>query len=74
MGNAFSLTPGFSPVPTGGKGENRFNGFSAAGKPLKRLVFRAASPTRLKPGVNETNRLITFMRASANNSNVRSIA
>ena len=31
--------------------ENRFNGFTCAGKPLKRLDRHAISNTRLKPGV-----------------------
>jgi hypothetical protein len=35
--------------------KNRFNGFSRAGKPLKRLACRLASGTRLKPGVNESD-------------------
>jgi hypothetical protein len=33
--------------------ENRFNGFPAAGKPLKRLAFMPHLNTRLKPGANE---------------------
>jgi hypothetical protein len=52
MSGAFSLTPGFSPVPSRG-GENRFNGFLAGGKPLKRLVHSSCFFTQLKPGVNK---------------------
>jgi hypothetical protein len=36
--------------------KNRFNGFPCVAKPLKRLKHRAAIHTRLKPGVNETNK------------------
>jgi hypothetical protein len=57
MNNAFSLTPGFSPVIAGGEDQNRFNGFSRAGKPLKRLARRDAFITRLKPGANENEKL-----------------
>jgi hypothetical protein len=57
-GSVFSLTPGFSPVTVPGKEKNRFNGFPAADKPLKRLVLRAAFHTRLKPGVNKTNQTV----------------
>jgi hypothetical protein len=53
MSNAISLTPGFSPVMSGPVDQNRFNGFSRARKPLKRLAHRNAFATRLKPGVNE---------------------
>jgi hypothetical protein len=52
MSNAISLTSGFSPVPDGKTNQNRFNGFSRAGKPLKRLTCQPVSSTRLKPGVN----------------------
>jgi hypothetical protein len=55
MSNAISLTPGFSPVTAGKIFPNRFNGFSRADKPLKRLVGRRASLTRLKPGVNQSD-------------------
>jgi hypothetical protein len=55
MSNAISLTPGFSPVTVGKTIQNRFNGFPRAGKPLKRLVYRNATSTRLKPGVNESD-------------------
>jgi hypothetical protein len=34
--------------------KNRFNGFSRAGKPLKRLTLLDAFITRLKPGVSES--------------------
>ena len=37
----------------GRENENRFNGFSAAGKPLKRLAYSMTVHTRLKPGVNK---------------------
>jgi hypothetical protein len=57
MNNTISLTPGFSPVPAGQADQNRFNGFSRADKPLKRLAHRATLNTRLKPGVNE-NRFV----------------
>jgi hypothetical protein len=56
MKNALSLTPGFSPVISGGDHQNRFNGFFRAGKPLKRLARRGAFNTRLKPGANESER------------------
>jgi len=49
----FSLTPGFSPVLERRRKENRFNGFSSAAKPLKRLNHSWYCTTRLKPGVNE---------------------
>jgi hypothetical protein len=63
MCRTFLLTPGFSPVMAGDKRGNRFNGFSAGAKPLKRLVPRRACPTRLKPGVNETAMVATRFRA-----------
>ena len=47
------LTPGFSPVTGENERQNRFNGFSCAGKPLKRLACLNAFTTLLKPGVNE---------------------
>jgi len=50
----FSLTPDFSPVKKQARHKNRFNGFSSAKKPLKRLANRPASNTPLKQGVNET--------------------
>jgi hypothetical protein len=53
MRNAISLTPGFSPVRAGKERQNRFNGFSRAGKPLKRLAHPDTFTTRLKPGANE---------------------
>ncbi len=53
MSSTFSLAPGFSPVKADAERENRFNGFSPAGKPLKRLVGIRHPDTRLKPGVNE---------------------
>jgi len=53
MSNAISLTPGFSPVMVGKTIQNRFNSFSRHGKPLKRLAYRHATSTQLKPGVNE---------------------
>jgi hypothetical protein len=65
MGDRFSLTPGFSPVPLAAGRKNRFNGFSGAGKPLKRLVVCAAGHnTRLKPGVNETGEMVVHLRRS----------
>jgi hypothetical protein len=57
--NTVSLTPGFSPVMAGKEDQNRFNGFSRAGKPLKRLARRSTFTTRLKPGVNESHWRIT---------------
>jgi hypothetical protein len=54
MNRAFSLTPGFSPVQLRKSVQNRFNGFLAGGKPLKRLAHSRFFVTRLKPGVNET--------------------
>jgi hypothetical protein len=62
MNNLFSLTPGFSPVSTDRKTGNRFNGFCAFGKPLKRLTCLVTFHTRLKPGVNETTKLVTLPR------------
>jgi len=54
MGNAILINTRLQP----GAGEegkaNRFNGFPAAGKPLKRLGSFASFSTRLKPGVNDT--------------------
>ena len=47
-----SLTPGFSPVMADEGDQNRFNGFSRAGKPLKRLGRPNAFVTRLKPLVS----------------------
>jgi hypothetical protein len=58
MGNAISLTPGFSPVQTAEGWKNRFNGFFAAGKPLKRLYSFTPAVTRLKPGVNQMSKLL----------------
>jgi hypothetical protein len=57
------LTPGFSPVMAGKAGQNRFNGFSRAGKPLKRLPRRSACTTRPKPGVNESNNAAHFFES-----------
>jgi hypothetical protein len=51
-----SLTPGFSQVWRGQAGASRFNGFSAADKPLKRFGHGLTFSTGLKPGVNESNR------------------
>jgi hypothetical protein len=59
MINVISLTPGFSPVMRDRESQNRFNGLSRAGKPLKRLARLNASATRLKPGVNESHCLVT---------------
>jgi hypothetical protein len=53
--SGISLTPGFSPVIFSEERENRFNGFSHAEKPLKRLDRHVGCTTRLKPGVNEKN-------------------
>jgi hypothetical protein len=55
MSNVISLTPGFSPVMSDREGQNRFNGLSRAGKPLKRLACQNTSATRLKPGVSESH-------------------
>ena len=55
MSNAISLTPGFSPVIAGVEDQNRFNGFSRGGKPLKRLIRPNAFTARLKPGVYESH-------------------
>jgi hypothetical protein len=57
---AFSLIPGFSPVPAVEKGKNRFYGFSPAGKPLKRPGLPAAFLPRLKPGANERNKAVAL--------------
>jgi hypothetical protein len=56
MSNAFSLTPGFSPVTATVLSANRFNGFPRLTKPLKRLARLTALTTPLKRGVNEMNR------------------
>jgi hypothetical protein len=55
MSNAISLTPGFSPVIAGAEDQNRFNGITRAGKPLKRLIRPNAFTARLKPGVYESH-------------------
>jgi hypothetical protein len=60
VSNIISLTPGFSPVLAGLADQNRFNGFSRAGKPLKRLIDRDAFTTRLKPGINENSCLVFY--------------
>jgi len=57
---AISLTPGFSPVVDDEPGQNRFNGFARAEKPLKRLPTSSASGTRLKPGVNANDLALTY--------------
>ena len=64
MSNVISLTPGFSPVMSDPEGQNRFNGLSRAGKPLKRLARLNVSATRLKPGVNESHCLVTHFYES----------
>ena len=64
MSNAISLTPGFSPVIAGVEDQNRFNGFSRGGKPLKRLIRPNAFTTRLKPGVNEGNYVVAHFYKS----------
>jgi hypothetical protein len=61
MSNAISLTPGFSPVTAGKTFQNRFNGFLRAVKPLKRLSCRRPFLTRLKPGVNESDRYVNHL-------------
>jgi hypothetical protein len=43
MNCPLSLAPGFSPVLAVGRLKNRFNGFPAANKLLKRLLTRAAA-------------------------------
>jgi hypothetical protein len=48
----------------GQAGQNRFNGFPRTGKPLKRLTRRNACATRLKPGVNESNGIVTHFYES----------
>ena len=48
-----SLAPGFSRVSGTRELENRFNGFPAPAKPLKRFRLHSPSDTRLKPGANE---------------------
>ncbi len=57
MNNAIALTPGFSPVMLNAESQNRFNGFSHARKPLKRLAVSHVFATRLKPGVNDKGAL-----------------
>jgi hypothetical protein len=44
--------------------QNRFNGFPLADKPLKRLARRNVCTTRLKPGVNENNGVVTHFYES----------
>jgi hypothetical protein len=48
MKKDLSLTPGFSPVTSGREGQNRFNGLSRAGKPLKRPARQSAGINRCK--------------------------
>ena len=55
MSNAVSSTSGFSPMTYDERCENRFNGFTARSKPLKRLAGRWIFHARLKPGANETS-------------------
>jgi hypothetical protein len=69
VSNTISLTPGFSPVVAGQTGQNRFNGFSCADKPLKRLARQDALTTRLKPGVNENRCIVTHLRNSQLSTN-----
>jgi hypothetical protein len=64
MNNGISLTPGFSPVIVSEERDNRFNGFSRAEKPLKRLDCHACCATRLKPGVNEKHWNVPRFRQS----------
>jgi hypothetical protein len=64
ISNAISLTPGFSPVMAGKAGQNRFNGFLRASKPLKRLARRNTCTTRLKPGVNERHGVVAHFYES----------
>jgi hypothetical protein len=64
MINVISLTPGFSPVMRDRESQNRFNGLSRAGKPLKRLARLNASATRLKPGVNESHCFVAHFHES----------
>jgi hypothetical protein len=66
VSNTISLTPGFSPVLAGQVDRNRFNGFSRAEKPLKRLARQDVPTTRLKPGVNES-RCLLLIFASLDN-------
>jgi len=64
MSDCMSLTPGFSPAIVSEECKNRFNGFSRAEKPLKRLDRHVGWNTRLKPGVNEKNRNALRFRQS----------
>ena len=50
--NVFPLTPDFSPVPGGGRMDNRFNGLF--GQAVETAFPFAMCCTRLKPRVNET--------------------
>jgi hypothetical protein len=59
MNRIVSLAPGFSPVLADKECENRFNGFSSADKPLKRLAATPRHVTRLKPGANERRKRAT---------------
>jgi hypothetical protein len=52
------INTGLQPGVAFGKRETVLT-VSAADKPLKRLVLRATSHTRLKPGVNEMSQTVT---------------
>ena len=58
-----SLAPGFSRVSTLAGRSNRFSGFCAGGKPLKRLAHSSRANTRLKPGANESASMISAIPA-----------
>jgi hypothetical protein len=61
MHDTVSITPGFSPVPKRAQAnKNRFNGFFAIRKGLKRLAPSSPSLTRLKPGASLNARVTLF--------------
>lgn len=58
MYRIISSAPGFNPVMAGEEDQNRFNGFCCAHKPLKRLIRPRDLTNQLKPGINESCRLV----------------
>lgn len=60
MRDGLSLTPNFSRVLTGVKGQNRFNGLLTPGKPLKRLAIIDGRPRPAEAGLPMgTNKRVT---------------
>ena len=56
--DSLSLAPGFSRVSAAGEIVQPLQRFLGDLKPLKRLGFRCRRYTRLKPGANETSKLL----------------